>query len=148
MLFLSTYTNKIDKKGRVSVPSSFRTALPKDDAGIVVYESIRSKCLEGCSIERLRHLSNSIDNLDPYSDERDAFATVILGGSAKLLFDVDGRVVLPSELASFANLQDEACFVGKGQVFEIWHPENYKSHYHKAKELAISSRGLLKLYKH
>lgn len=148
MLFLSTFTNKIDKKGRVSVPSSFRAMLSKNDENsLVLYESVRSKCLEGCSVERLEQISSSIDNLDMYSDERDAFATVILGGSMRLTCDSDGRIIMPEALLNFANLKDEACFVGKGQVFEIWNPELYKEHYEKAKALAQANRGMLKLEK-
>ena len=148
MLFLSTYINKIDKKGRISVPSPFRTSLIKDSfSGVVVYESIRSKCIEGCSLDRLEHLSKSIDNLDPYSDERDAFATIILGGSIKLSFDSGGRIILPDFLIKFASLDAEACFVGKGQVFEIWNPKDYQEHYTEAKKMAMQKRGLLKLNK-
>ena len=148
MLFLSTYINKIDKKGRVSVPSSLRVSLTKDNfSGVIIYESVRSKCIEGCSFERLEHLSRSIDSLDPYSDERDAFATIILGGSVKLSFDSEGRVVLPESLIKFANLVGEACFVGKGQTFEIWNPKEYKEYYLKAKEMAMQNRGALKLNK-
>jgi len=148
MLFLSTFINRIDKKGRISVPSSFRGALMKDNfSGVIVYESVRSKCVEGCSFDRLEHLSSSIDSLDPYSDERDAFATIILGGSIKLAFDSEGRVVLPESLIKFANLVEEACFVGKGQTFEIWNPKEYKQYYLKAKEMAMQKRDLLKLNK-
>ncbi|NRA73769.1 MAG: cell division/cell wall cluster transcriptional repressor MraZ [Rickettsiales bacterium] len=148
MLFLSTYINKLDKKGRTSIPSSFRASLTRDNfLGVVVYESIRSKCIEGCSLNRLEHLSDSIDSLDPYSDERDAFATIILGGSVKLPFDSEGRVTLPDSLIKFANLQKEACFVGKGQTFEIWNPEEYQQHYLKAKKLAMQKREVLKLNK-
>ena len=146
MLFLSTYKNRIDTKGRVSIPSSFRTVLTTDNFSVVVvYESIRSKCLEGCSLNRLQRLSESIDNLDPYSDERDAFATIILGGSIKLNLDNEGRVVLPERLLEFANLQEEACFVGKGHTFEMWNPEKYEQYYLKAKSLAAQNRNLLKL---
>ena len=148
MLFLSTYTNKIDKKGRISVPSSFRASLMRDNfSGVIIYESIRSKCIEGCSLERLEHLSNSIDSLDPYSDERDAFATIILGGSIKLSFDSEGRIVLPDSLIKFANLQKEACFVGNGQIFEIWNPKEYQQHYSEAKKVAVQKRDVLKLNK-
>jgi MraZ protein len=148
MLFLSTYINKIDKKGRISVPSSFRALLMKNNfSGVVIYESVRSKCIEGCSLDRLEHLSRSIDSLDPYSDERDAFATIILGGSIKLSFDSEGRVVLPESLIKFANLAGEGCFVGKGQTFEIWNPKEYEKYYSKAKEMAMKNRGVLKLNK-
>lgn len=149
MLFLSTYINKLDSKGRVSVPSSFRSILTHPDfSGIVAYESISNKCIEACSIERLNRISNSIDELDPYSDERDAFATIILGGSVKLGFDSDGRIILPENLISFADLHEKACFVGKGQTFEIWNPDTFSTHYEQAKILAKEKRQLLRLTKH
>lgn len=148
MLFLSTFTNKIDKKGRVSVPSSFRTLLTGEAfSGLIAYQSISNQCIESCSIERIKRLSDSIDDLDPYSDERDAFATIILGGSVKLQFDSEGRILLPEDLLQFANLQDKACFVGKGQTFEIWNPELYSEHYAKAKKFAEQNRAALRLSK-
>jgi MraZ protein len=116
-------------------------------SAVVMYESVRSKCIEACSVERLEQLSNSIDNLDPYSDERDAFATIILGGSIKLSFDSEGRVVLPEALIKFADLSGEACFVGKGKTFEIWNPKEYEKYYLKAKEMAMLNRDALKLNK-
>lgn len=148
MLFLSTYINKIDKKGRVSIPVSFRTGLAKDEfAGIIAYESISTNCIEACSEKRIKELSEAIDNLDPYSDERDAFATIILGGSTKLSFDNEGRVLLSESLINFAGLEEQVCFVGKGQTFEIWNPVRYEAHYKSAKELALKNRGLLRLNK-
>jgi MraZ protein len=148
MLFLSTYINKIDTKGRISVPSSFRTLLTQHDfSGVIAYQSIGNQCIEGCSYDRIMHLSASIDNLDPYSDEHDAFATIILGGSVKLPFDSEGRIILPESLLEFAMLEDKACFVGKGQTFEIWKPEQFKDHYEKSKIIAEEKRLLLRLTK-
>jgi len=147
MLFLSTYINKIDKKGRVSVPSSFRALLSEEFAGVIVYESISKQCIEACSLDRIKKLNDSIDDLDPYSDERDAFSSVILGGSIKLPFDSEGRVLLPEQLLNFAGLDEQACFVGKGNTFEIWNPEKYTKHYEKAKELAKQNRNLLRFNK-
>jgi len=147
MLFLSTYINKVDKKGRVSVPSSFRSILSDDFPGVIVYESISNTCIEACSLERIKKLSDGIDTLDPYSDERDAFSSVILGGSIKLSFDSEGRVLLPEDLIVFAGLQERACFVGKGKTFEIWNPEKYEEHYKKAKEIARKNRTLLRMGK-
>jgi MraZ protein len=147
MLFLSTFINKIDKKGRVSVPSSFRALLNQDFSGVIVYESISNKCIEACSLERIKKLSDGIDELDPYSDERDAFSSIILGGSVKLSFDSEGRVMLPDNLIKFANLSVKACFVGKGKTFEIWNPEKYEEHYTHAKDFARKNKSLLRISK-
>lgn len=144
VLFLSTYINKIDKKGRVSVPAQFRAALAKQDFnGIVAYSSFVNSCIEACGIERIEYLSNTIDSLDPYSDSRDAFATAILGGSVQMPFDKEGRVVLPPELIEVAGLDTKACFVGKGATFEIWHPEKFEEYARNSREVAKKNRSEL-----
>lgn len=144
-LFLSRYVNSIDKKGRVSVPSNYRqTSSNESFSGVVVYPSIRNSCLEACSIDRLKDLAEMIYNLDPYSEERDAFETIILGEAVQLSFDKEGRVSLPKNLIEFANLESSVCFVGKGKVFEIWKPEIFETHLKEAKEIAVKNRLLLK----
>ena len=145
-LFLSTFTNKVDKKGRVSVPASFRSVLSKQDfAGIVVYGSFINDCIEGCGMDRIEKLSESIDMLDPFSEERDAFATTILGGSIQLPFDSEGRVLLPESLLTLSNVSERAVFVGKGKTFEIWEPEAYKRYEDRARTLAKKERAALRL---
>jgi MraZ protein len=144
-IFISTYRNKIDKKGRVSVPAAFRTVLANQNfSGIIAYPSFIHSCIESSGIDRIERLSASIDNLDPYSDERDAFALSILGGAEQLGFDQDGRVMLPEKLVDFAKLSEEAIFVGKGQTFEIWNPKEFEIYAEKARILAKEKRGVLK----
>jgi len=134
-LFLSTFENKVDPKGRVSVPSQFRSMLHGQDfSGIVLYESSKNDCIEGCSIDRMQKLSEAIDDLDPGSRERDAFATVILGGAAQLPFDSDGRVILPKNLMEFAGIKDRAVFIGKGPTFEVWEPKKFGEFMKKTRE--------------
>lgn len=145
-LFLSTFTNKIDSKGRVSVPAQFRQSLNnKDFSGIVIYESFVNDCIEGCDIDRIKLLSESIDNLDPFSEERDSFATTILGGAIQISLDSDGRVILPEALLKKTKIKDKVVFVGKGPTFEIWQPEKFEIYASKAKENAKEKRSLLRL---
>ncbi len=145
-LFLSTYTNRIDKKGRVSVPAPFRAVIANEHyAGIVAYASFVNPCVEACGMARVEQLSSSIDHLDPFSEERDAFATAILGGSVQLPFDGEGRVLLPENLLDIAKLKENAVFIGKGQTFEIWSPERFKTYADKAREVAKNARAALQL---
>ncbi len=144
MLFLSSFTNKIDKKGRVSVPASFRSSLSQQTfPGIIAYSSFINPCIEACGISRIEKIHNTIDSLDPYSETRDAFATTILGGCIQLPFDSEGRIILPEELIRSANLMEQACFVGKGETFEIWRPEIFEEHATRAREIAKKDRHQL-----
>lgn len=144
-LFLSTFENKVDLKGRVSVPSQFRGIIQEgENNSLVLYESSINNCIEGCSISRIEELSKKIDSLDPFSDEKDAFSTIVLGGSAQLQFDKDGRILLPKNLIEFANIKDKAIFIGKGQIFEIWEPVAFELHKNESREKIKNYRGIFK----
>ncbi|UCM86130.1 MAG: division/cell wall cluster transcriptional repressor MraZ [Rickettsia endosymbiont of Culicoides impunctatus] len=144
-IFLSKYINNLDKKGRVSVPASYRVALSSQSFnGVIVYPSFRNKCIEACSLKRLEELSQMIQTLDPYSEERDAFETIILGGAIQLTFDGEGRVILPKSLIEHSDISEQVCFVGKGLVFEIWQPQNFETYLSSARQIAQNNRLTLK----
>jgi MraZ protein len=144
-LFLSTFQNKIDKKGRVSVPASFRQVVAREEFnGIVAYPSFINPCIEACSMTRMEKLSQRIEELDAFSEERDAFATAILGGSVQLSFDGEGRVLIPELLIVEANLSDNALFIGKGETFEIWEPKAFAEHSMRSRQLAREKRGQIR----
>ncbi|MCK5384444.1 MAG: division/cell wall cluster transcriptional repressor MraZ [Alphaproteobacteria bacterium] len=126
-LFLSTFINKIDKKGRVSVPAQFRAALGEQIArGIVVFASHQHPCLEGFDWIKMDEISDRMDHYDLFSDEQDDLATTIFGQSVQLFLDGDGRVVLPGHLMNAVNLEEQATFVGLGRKFQIWNPESFE----------------------
>lgn len=123
-LFLSTYTNKIDGKGRMSVPATFRAALSQNPfQGIVVFKSRSHQALEGFGMDDMTELAKRLDHFDLFSDTQDDLATVIFAESRQLPFDGDGRIVLPEDLRAFCGLTDKASFVGMGHKFQIWEPE-------------------------
>ncbi len=123
-LFLSTYTNRIDKKGRVSLPAPFRAALgDRISQGVVVFQAHRHDCLEGFDWAKMDELGDRMDHYDLFSAEQDDLATTIFGESVQLFCDADGRISLPADLAAAAHITDQATFVGLGRKFQIWSPE-------------------------
>ncbi len=145
MLFLSTYHNRIDKKGRVSIPSQFRAILAAQEfPGIVAYASPKHACIEGCGMNRIVKINQRIERLDPYSEEHDAFTTTLFGESVQLAFDTEGRVMLPESLIRAAGLSENATIVGKGEIFEIWEPKAFEAHVQRARELVKQNRHRLK----
>lgn len=144
-LFLSTFEKQIDKKGRVSVPPSFRAVLQQQGFnGMVAYASFVHPCIEACGMERMEKLHERIEALDPFSEERDAFATAILGGAVQMAFDNEGRVVLPEGLLKKAGIGETGIFIGKGATFEIWSKDAFAKHESSARDLAKSKRLVLK----
>lgn len=144
-LFLSTFEKSIDKKGRVSVPTTFRGALAGQNFnGIIAYPSFVNPCIEACGMDRIEQLHERIEALDPFSEERDAFATAILGGSVQLPLDNEGRVNLPENLLKEAGIDGQCVFVGKGATFEIWEREAYTVHEAQSRKLAKERRLALR----
>ena len=143
-LFISTYINKVDKKCRVSIPASFRSVVKNHDfVGIIIYHSFINNCIEACSIERISRLSSAIEQMDVFSETRDAFAMSLLGESIQLPFDQDGRVILPEKMIRKVNIDSQAAFVGKGEIFEIWSPTQLTLHQEKARKISMKHRNEL-----
>ncbi len=147
-LFLSTFINKVDRKGRVSVPATFRAAIAGQNfSGIVAFASFRDSynAIEACGIDRMERLSASLDRLHPFSDEHDDFASAIFGDAVQLPFDGEGRVILPDHLRDHANIADQAAFVGHGATFQIWQPAVLGEFQTQARQRARAARATLEL---
>ena len=92
--FVSTFTNRIDTKGRVSVPASFRTVLAKDGLdGIYCYPSLDAPALDAGGKRLVDKINALVEDLAPYSDEKDQLATALFGTSEILSIDQDGRTM-------------------------------------------------------
>ena len=144
-MFLSSYENKIDKKGRVSVPATFRSHLNSMGYnGFISYPSFNHSALEACSQERIEKLSNTIDSLNPFEEKRDFFATSILSESENLQFDTEGRVSLSIKLLNHAKIKNNVLFVGLGKTFQIWEPKIFEKFKIVAKKKAFQNRSNLK----
>ena len=144
-MFLSSFENKIDKKGRVSVPATFRSHLNSMGYnGFISYPSFNHSALEACSQERIEKLSNTIDSLNPFEEKRDFFATSILSESENLQFDTEGRVSLSNKLLNHAKIKNNVLFVGLGKTFQIWEPKTFEKFKIVARKKAYQNRSNLK----
>ena len=144
-MFLSSYENKIDKKGRVSVPATFRSNLNSMGYnGFITYPSFNNLALDACAQDRIEKLSESIDSLGPFDDKRDYFATSVLSESINLNFDSEGRVTIPNKLLNHAKIKSSIVFVGLGKVFQMWDPKLFERFKQISKKKSYINRSALK----
>jgi Uncharacterized protein conserved in bacteria len=147
-LFLSTFVNKVDKKGRVSVPATFRAALSQQSfPGIIAYRSFTSACVEGCGMDFMERLSASAQDIAAFSPEQEDLSSLIFADARQLPWDPEGRIVLPEDVIAHANLSEAAAFVGKGHTFQIWEPHAYKALEAEIRARALKNRPTLPLKK-
>ena len=124
---MDTIVNKVDAKGRVSLPSDYRSIIKELSTEIVCYRSLTAPCIEGCTEELLDKLAADIENsMDFFSQEQDDLTNLIFGDAKRFPFDSTGRIVLTEKLLKHAQITDTAVFVGKGRKFQIWNPENWE----------------------
>ena len=124
-VFLSTYENRIDTKGRISIPASYRNVLAGMQSPLFIYRSLTLPCLEGCGINRINQIVDALDQMDSLSSDVELLQTM-LSSAQEMKIDSDGRILLSSDFTSFANLQDTALFAGAGRIFQLWYPEHYR----------------------
>src|SRR5215471_17294609 len=121
--FVSTFTNKIDAKGRVSVPAAFRAVLERDGytqgtpGGIYCYPSLDAPALDAGGQSLAQKIDGLLAGLPDYSNERDELSVALYGDVNILSLDQDGRIVLPEALRAHAQLASHVTFVGLGHKF-------------------------------
>ena len=151
VMFAGQYENKLDGKGRVSIPAQFRTEVldsqplspdtngrlfaPQaavrpsgagDERQIFIYRSPRyPDVLEGCDRAYLEDIRRKMARLSQFSPHREFLTDIYFSGSTRFLIDENGRVMLGKTLCDYAKISKTCLFVGRNDVFEIWDPDKY-----------------------
>lgn len=129
--FVGRFEQKVDGKGRVSIPASFRRVIETSDPNWtngqrpifnIAYGEDGRPYLEGYSVEGLSEMHDQIDLLPPGSDAREVMEDLYYSSVQEFAVDEDGRIVLSKDLRDRIGLDGEALFLAKGNRFEIWAP--------------------------
>ncbi len=136
--FRGENVHKMDAKGRVSVPASYRRVLAEgdpdgaNDAGyqfVLVYSDRGKSCLEGYTIEGMESIEERIDELDEFSEEREYLENWLSAQSDYIPVEASGRCVLPDRIRSKIDLKaGEIVFLGLGSRFQIWAKADYEDY--------------------
>ncbi len=136
-LFLSTYVNKVDRKGRVSVPATFRSTLAthRHPNMIIAFPSVRLPTIECTGSDRMEEMQERIETLEQFSEEYENL-TQLFADAIPLTIDGDGRVILPDTLKEHGHIGGDVAFVGLGSMFQLWDPARYEEHSAAVRERA------------
>ena len=127
--------NKVDSKGRVSIPAAFRRVLQAGDptsddgkpAGIVIVYGLPEAYLECYTLEAMEDVDDRIAKLPRGSAKRRALEKIFSGQAHQTLVDEGGRLVLPPKCRDKLGLDGNAYFVAAGDTFQIWNPDTYEA---------------------
>lgn len=127
MQFLGSHQNRLDSKGRVSVPAPFRAALRQfgdgNDAGqLILRPSHLHACIEAWPPIQFAALAAPLAQYSLLSGEHQDLAASIYADAFPVEADKEGRILLPDHLVAHAGLTDAVMFMGLGATFQIWEP--------------------------
>ena len=134
-LFTSTFENKVDRKGRVSVPAKYRAILESRGEPVILTRSLTLPCLEGMSVDRINQYADAIDSMDVFSEEAEMLQ-MIIASAQEMRPDSEGRIVLPEEFLAHADISDAATFIGIDRSFQLWQPAAFKARESKSRHAA------------
>ena len=133
--FRGEFSQKVDGKGRMSIPADFRRVLEAGDPDypekrptarmVVLYGPHLKNCLHAYTIDDMAEIEAGIRALPRGSAKRKQAGRMILGKSWETEVDRDGRIVLPKDRRAQINLDDEAVMSAMGDFFEIWNAATY-----------------------
>jgi MraZ protein len=142
--FVATYSNRLDAKGRVSVPAPFRAVLARDGQdSLYCYPALDRPAID-CGGARLQQaIAERLSVFETFSEDHESLSTAFYGESRMLKVDPDGRVIIPDEFRAYAEISDLAVFVGQGFKFQIWEPARFEARQREARaHLRSVTRGL------
>jgi len=143
-LFLGRHIHRIDRKGRVSVPATFRAALAGQiEHGIVAIPSFKLPAVDCYGMQKLEELSQQVDQLPTFPQERDDFAAALFRNAIQLPLDGEGRMVLPESIIAHAKITETVAFIGGGKSFSIWEPSAAEKFLASAGARALTERRVL-----
>ena len=124
--FLGTHQNRLDAKGRVSVPAAFRAHLRNGSEGpasLILRPSHKHPCIEAWPEAVFQTLAGPLDRLDMFSEDQDDLMMALYADATRVEADKEGRIVLPESLVQHAGLSEAVVFMGLGRTFQIWEPD-------------------------
>jgi MraZ protein len=132
--FVSHFTNRLDAKGRVSIPATFRAVLAKDGyEGLYVHPALDTPALDAGGNALRRTIDGILSTYDPFSEEWDLLSTALNGTSEILKMDGEGRIMLTESLKVHAGIDQAVTLVGHGHKFQIWEPGRFRAHLEDAR---------------
>ncbi len=129
MNLIGTYECKADVRGRLMMPAPLRKQLMSVlDDGFVVKRSVFQPCLELYPMKEWNMLVEKMKKkLNPFLKKHNDFLRRFTAGVRVVEIDSVGRILIPKDLAVFAEFDKEIVLSSAINIVEIWDKEKYEA---------------------
>ena len=139
--FLSNAINKVDMKGRVSVPAHFRAVVSR--RGYQEFYALRAldvPAMDMGGLDLLDRYEGRIGQEDPFLQAADDMSFFCHGDGAFVKVDAEGRFTVPDFIREHTGIASEVAFVGRGQFFQVWEPGRFAAHRREVRSRLLKLR--------
>ena len=124
---IGTYECKLDIKGRLMFPSSFKKQLEeKLDKGFILKRSVFQRCLELFPLDEWEKTMYGVNQLNRFVKKNNDFIRRYTAGLKSIELDNAGRILVPKDLIKFAELKKNLVMTSAVNIIEIWDKELYE----------------------
>lgn len=127
--FLSQAVNRIDAKGRVSVPAHFRAVVEgRGYSQLYALRQIDVPAMDVGGPDLLDRYEERIAREDPFGQAADDMSFFVHGDGTFLKLDQEGRIAMTDFVREHTGITTEVAFVGRGTFFQMWEPSRLHAH--------------------
>lgn len=123
--FTSQYECKLDAKGRLVLPARVKAQLPEGEQELVVRKGFE-QCLILYPMVEFKKVFSKISGLNEFNEEYRQLQRSFLSGVVTVELDGNGRILVPKNMLTYAQIDKDAMLVGTGNKVEIWNPTIYE----------------------
>ncbi len=124
-IFTGEYECKMDAKARLLFPAKLRAKLPESSRNEIVLSQGFEPCLTIYPKEEYQKVFEKVSSLNQFNLEHRNLQRNFFRGSLEIELDNMGRFLVPKRMAQYAKLDKDTLIVGRGNVLELWNPEEY-----------------------
>lgn len=133
-MFYGEFDHKLDKKGRIIIPSDFREASKENYVDKFFITRGLDKCLFMFPEEEWKSQEARFRSLSFTKSEARKFNRLFFSGAVLVQPDKQGRILIPTYLKNYANIKKEIMLIGVSSRIEIWSREGWGEFYSTAKD--------------
>lgn len=139
--FLSSAVNRIDAKGRVSVPAHFRSVVQQRGySELYAIRQLDVPALDVGGLDLLDRYEERMAREDPFLQAADDMSFFVHGDGAFLKLDQDGRITVTDFIRDHTGITTDVAFVGRGNFFQIWEPSKLAAYGAQVRERLLKLR--------
>jgi MraZ protein len=126
--FTSEYECKLDAKGRLVLPARIKAQLPEPEGGVqeLVIRRGFEQCLIIYPMVEFKKVFSKISGLNEFNEEYRKLQRNFLSGVVTVELDSNGRLLIPKNMLTHAQIDKEVMLIGTGSKVEIWNPSIYE----------------------